>query len=131
MFNAIKYNIENNETIHMAKKIWPGFELFLISGPTLIGWVIGMVKYEYRDERFKISIQSFALFLIYIALLVLNQIIVFTNIANYKYYSLYADSFFCFLYLLLGLYFYIGARRKNPYLHGLIIRVLDRLNSKA
>jgi len=131
MLHEIKKNIENNKTINGIRKFWPSLELFLITGPTLIGWVPGILKYEYYEERFKLGMQSMAVFLLYIAMLILNQIIVSMNIGEYKYYAFYIDSFFCLLYLITCFYLYKRAKIRNTYLHPFLFRVLDNLNYNA
>lgn len=87
-------------------------ELFVIAGPTLIGFIAGFWRYEPADERFTIAFQSFLFFLGYLALLTFNHFLSYLNFFSYANYVYYADSLFCIAYLAAGFWQYFKARNQ-------------------
>lgn len=63
--------------IFAKSKTWlEQIELFLISGPFLLGWVFGILRYQKESPRFALGFQNFltlALFLLLLTLVYLAQ----------------------------------------------------------
>ncbi len=59
--------------IYVKEKIWPPLEKFLISGPTFIGFLLGLWRYEPTHEYFEVGFQSLVVFVLYLATLTFFQ----------------------------------------------------------
>lgn len=55
--------------------LWPQLEKFLIAGPTLIGFALGLLNYAPGQKHFEVGFQSLCIFAGYLASLVLVQIL--------------------------------------------------------
>jgi len=55
------------------KQRWPLIEKVLIAGPFLIGYVLGLVRYNPHEKHFEIGFQSFCFFVGYMGYLILVQ----------------------------------------------------------
>ena len=58
---------------HFRQHAWPQVEKFLIAGPTLVGFLIGILKYPPRHAAFEVAFQSLVIFSGYVAALVAVQ----------------------------------------------------------
>jgi len=57
------------------QNVWPGIEKFLIAGPTLVGFILGIWRYAPGQEAFETGFQSLIIFLIYITVFTFFQVL--------------------------------------------------------
>lgn len=54
-------------------KFWPAIEKFLIAGPTLVGFIWGLYRFDPKEAGFEVAFQSFVYFVLYMAYLTVIQ----------------------------------------------------------
>lgn len=54
-------------------KFWPPIEKFLIAGPTLVGFIWGLYRFDPKNAGFEVAFQSFVYFVLYVAYLTIIQ----------------------------------------------------------
>lgn len=61
--------------LFLRNRVWPELEKFLIAGPTLLGFVPGILGYLPGSIRFEVAFQSLCIFVSYLGCLVFLQLI--------------------------------------------------------
>lgn len=59
----------------LRDKVWPELEKFLIAGPTLIGFALGLLNYVPGQKYFEVGFQSLCIFAGYLVSLIIAQIL--------------------------------------------------------
>lgn len=62
---------ERGEFLH--RRVWPELEKFLIAGPTLIGFALGLLNYAPGQKHFEVGFQSLCVFAGYLIALTVAQ----------------------------------------------------------
>ena len=86
-------------------------KLFLIIGPTLLFWVIGILKYPPDHKIFLFALQNAIIFLYYMILLTLSHSFFLLGISSDYQYTYYVDSLFSFWYMTTCLYIFVQFKR--------------------
>jgi len=102
---------------------------FISTGPFLIGWIIGIYKFDSNSRLFALSLQEMFLFLIYILILFLNHVLAFLNVFNYSDYPYYIDSVLALLYLFFSIKNYLDINKTNS-LHKITSKLLNIINKE-
>ena len=111
----------------LEKKI-PAIELALISGPTLVGWLIGILKYPKEDVRFRLAFQGGLIFIAYVVSILVNLIVAYLEISSiYKEYSHYIHSILALAYLVVSIYIMIRSLMNDPPIEPLVDDLIEDL----
>lgn len=65
--------LANPTLLSLQKNLWPQVVKFVIAGPTLIGFVVGLTRYAPGEQAFECGFQSLVFFLAYLASLTVAQ----------------------------------------------------------
>ena len=63
----------NAHFVRLQKELWPEIVRFIIAGPTLIGFVVGLTRYAPGEQAFECGFQSLVFFLTYVVSLTIAQ----------------------------------------------------------
>lgn len=99
---------------NFRQNVWPHLEKFLIAGPTLIGFIIGLLKYPPRHIAFEAGFQSLVIFTGYIAALVFVQALDSLFFSGWPMFLGIARSLLATSYLALTIMQYLPWRSGNP-----------------
>ena len=103
---------------NFRQNIWPHIERFLIAGPTLVGFVVGILKYPPRHVAFEIGFQSLLIFTAYLAALVFVQTLDSLFFSGWPLVLGICRSLLAAGYLSLTLMQYLPWRSGNPRMFG-------------
>lgn len=93
----------------------PALQDFLLTGPALIGFVVGIWREDVGSKRFLIAVQSMFLFCIYIFLLALTH---FTYLlTNCSQCAAFGDSILAFAYIAITLFLFIKLQKGRVVIH--------------
>lgn len=99
---------------NFRQNVWPHVEKFLIAGPTLIGFIIGILKYPPRHAAFEAGFQSLVIFSGYIAALVFVQTLDSLFFSSWPLFLGVSRSLLAIVYLALTFMQYLPWRSGNP-----------------
>lgn len=99
---------------NFRQNVWPHLEKFLIAGPMLIGFIIGILKYPPRHVAFEAGFQSLVIFTGYIAALVFVQALDSLFFSGWPMFLGIARSLLALGYLALTIMQYLPWRGGNP-----------------
>jgi len=108
--------------------IWQTIEPYICLGPTLVGWIIPLLKNEKTSAIFMYSFHQMALFLIYVTLLMFNSIISFINPLNYSSISIYVQSFLALIYILISVVTLVNYLKKKKFASVKLIELIGKLS---
>ncbi len=100
--------------VSFRQNVWPNLEKFLIAGPTLIGFIIGILKYPPRHVAFEVGFQSLVIFSGYIATLVFVQMLDSLFFSSWPLFLGVSRSLLATGYLALTFMQYLPWRSGNP-----------------
>ncbi|AFM13560.1 hypothetical protein [Turneriella parva] len=63
----------NATFLRLQKTLWPEIVKFVIAGPTLIGFIVGLTRYAPGEQAFECGFQSLVFFVAYLASLTVAQ----------------------------------------------------------
>jgi len=117
--------IKNKITLEDAVR---ELKLFAIAGPTMLGWIFGLLHYPISSKLFLVSFQNGVVSLFFLGIYgffyILNLFFSFPP----DIILLYMESVFSLLYLGITLFFYAGFRQKEKIPGSDIIQsLLDRM----
>jgi len=108
-------------------------ERFLVTGPCVFGWIIGILRYRFHDKVFRVSVQNMLItisfFIVYLIIYALDLLF---DMGNYLYY-IHSFISLCYITLNLVIYYFIWEKEKIL-IHHKLISFLDRVlnnNSKV
>lgn len=117
VFNFFKnklYFVKNHpKFVKFEKEILPIIMDFLLTGPTLLGYVLELWLRPVNSLRFQLAIQSFIFFLIYLILIIFAETIAY--FLDDEKIILYIRSFLALVYLLLGFFSFYKLRQGKPF----------------
>jgi hypothetical protein len=108
-------------------KVWPALEKFLIAGPTLVGFILGIWRYAPGQEAFETGFQSLIIFLGYIAVFTFLQILDSVFFASWPIILGVGRSLLALAYLTLTLRQYYEWRTGTPHFYALTKKCRSRL----
>jgi hypothetical protein len=111
-----------------AERVRPEIEKFVIAGPTLIGYVLGLLRYPPGSVAFETAFQSLVIFVAYLAALVIAQAFDSLFFSSMPIILAVVRSLLAFFYLLVTIRQYIEWRKGEPRIFPLVERVRERLN---
>lgn len=112
-----------------ASEIWPHVEKFFIAGPTLIGFIIGLVKYPPRSAAFEVAFQSLLIFCGYLVALIFVQAIDTLFLGNVPLFLAVARSLFALAYIALTLLQYLPWRAGEPRMFAFTRKFRERFSA--
>ena len=112
--------------LRRIKNFLPAIELLLTTGPFLICWIIGILRYGADNIRFKLSVQNMAIFFIYILLLFINYTIFVIDVYDYRKYSYFAESAFSSIYIIINSILYFKAKNNNYFIFSFVSKILNK-----
>ncbi len=92
------------------KSVWPGVVKFIIAGPTLLGFVVGLTRYAPGEQAFECGFQSLLFFLAYAVSLTAVQAVDTLFFSQWPLVLGIARSFLAAGYLYVTLRQYLGWR---------------------
>ena len=120
-------SVKNSWFYRSLSRKFSFLELLLITGPTLIGWLIGVLRYPRQDIRFRLGFQGGLIFFVYICCLTLNFLIAFWDVSFfYKELSNYIHSYLVSTYLGITLYLMLASLVGLPCLFPFVGPRIDR-----
>jgi hypothetical protein len=111
------------------KALWPEFVKFVIAGPTLIGFIVGLNRYKPGEQAFECGFQSLVFFLAYVAALIFVQVVDTLFFSGWPLVLGIARSLLAAGYLYVTLRQYLAWRRGNVVLHTPVQQLRDRLRA--
>ena len=103
------------------------FESFLLVGPCLIGWIVGILCYPSTDTKFRLAFQSGVIFILYIGLVTLNALLTIFNVFGYLQFSHYVISIIIAFYFSVSIILWISYLKQKSMIFSFFDRILDRL----
>lgn len=113
---------------NFQQNIWPHIEKFLIAGPTLIGFIIGILKYPPRHAAFEVAFQSLVIFSGYILALVFVQTLDSLFFSGWPMVLGISRSLLAAAYVALTLMQYLPWRSGNPRMFSFTERARAKFN---
>lgn len=110
-----------------AKRTLPEVEKFIIAGPTLVGFVFGLVRYQPGSVHFETGFQSLVIFLVYLAALTVLQAAESLFFSGWPIITGVARSLLALLYLALTLRQFMQWRSAAPQILPAVLRLRERL----
>lgn len=114
--------------VNFRENLWPHIEKFLIAGPTLIGFIIGILKYSPRHAAFEVGFQSLVIFTGYIAALVFAQMLDSLFFSAWPLFLGVSRSLLAIGYLTLTFMQYLPWRSGNPRMFSFAERARAKFN---
>lgn len=87
----------------------------LLTGPSLLGWLYGVMKYEPDHANFSIALRSLQLFLMYIIFLSVNSFLSFADIFSYSKIEVYLESLAALFYIILHIFLYLNYKKGKTF----------------
>lgn len=113
---------------NFRQNVWPHVEKFLIAGPTLIGFIIGILKYPPRQAAFEAGFQSLVIFSGYIAALVFVQMLDSLFFSSWPLFLGVSRSLLAAGYLALTFTQYLPWRSGSPRMFSFTERARSKFN---
>jgi hypothetical protein len=103
-------------------------KFFALSGPTILGWIFGILHYPINSKHFLLSVQNGIISLAFIAIYGFIHVLrLFFNFPSDEI-LLYQESFLSLLYLVSTLFCYFVYRKKEKIVGVQIVQsLLDRM----
>jgi hypothetical protein len=108
-------------------KFWPAIEKFLIAGPTLVGFLLGVLRYPPGHKYFEVGFQSFLIFAAYLMLMTLFQALDTFFFSGWPLVLGIGRSVLAVTYLALTLKQYFEIRTRDAQLYAYTHKVRSRL----
>ncbi len=111
-----------------AERILPELKKFVIGGPTLVGFILGIVRYAPGTVYFETAFQSLVIFLIYLLALTVAQAADSLFFSSWPLVLAFARSLLATAYLAITIRQFLQWRKGNPQILPLVGRIRERLH---
>lgn len=109
-------------------EFWPHIEKFLIAGPTLIGFIIGLLRYPPKHAAFEVAFQSLVIFTGYLTALLFVQALDTLFLSSFPLFLGISRSILATGYIALTLMQYLSWRTGTPRSYAFTDRMRLRLS---
>ncbi len=120
---------DNAQFVRLQKELWPEIVRFIIAGPTLIGFVVGLTRYAPGEQAFECGFQSLVFFLTYAAALTTAQALDSLFFSSWPLVLGITRSLLAAGYLYVTLRQYLTWRSGNVRFYAPVQRLRDRLRT--
>ncbi|MFZ5627850.1 MAG: hypothetical protein ACOY5B_01895 [Spirochaetota bacterium] len=112
-----------------GERAWPELEKFIIAGPTLLGFVLGLVRYQPATVHFETGFQSMVIFLAYLAGLTVLQAADSLLFSSWPVVLGVARSLLATVYLIFTLRQFMQWRTGHPHILPAVLRIREKLRA--
>jgi hypothetical protein len=119
--------LQNEKVGFFREKIWPELEKFLVAGPALIGFIIGLWRYAPGTRHFEAAFQSLIFFSCYILAIIFLQALDSMFLSSRPMVLGIGRSLLALLYLALTLKQYLELRSGEVRIFGFTAKCRNRL----
>lgn len=130
LFRQLHEKLLANALFQKAQtSLWPEVVKFVIAGPTLIGFIVGLVRYAPGEQAFECGFQSLLIFLSYAGALTLVQAIDTLFFSSWPLVLGIARSLLAAGYIYLTMRQYLAWRKGNVTFYAPVQKLRDRLRA--
>jgi|JI10StandDraft_1071094.scaffolds.fasta_scaffold35549_3 hypothetical protein len=130
IFTLLQQKVSTNALYLRAQKdLWPEVVKFVVAGPTLIGFIVGLTRYKPGEQAFECGFQSLLFFLAYAAALTLVQAVDTLFFTGWPLVLGIARSLLAAGYIYLALRQYLGWRNGSITFYAPVQKLRDRLRA--